>query len=167
MKQSVKNSLLIAAAVSGVGISSLVGAGLVSAQSEKANNPLVDAISTKFHLNKDEVQKVFDDERAQHEAEHQKVVASRLQKLVDEGTITATQRAAIESKLVELRADQDSHKDESKDLTPAERKVKMQAKKAELDAWAKAQGLDLSKLRGVFMFGAPRSMGPMVPDDTK
>lgn len=134
-----------------VGLSSLTGVGMVSAASNTdGQDGLVNKIATKFNVNKDDVQKVFDEDRAAHEAEHEKEISDRLQKLVDAGTITADQKTAIEAKLKELKANREAERESMKNLTEEERKAKMDAKRTELENWAKEQGLDLSKLRGVF-----------------
>lgn len=117
---------------------------------------LVQKIASKFNLNKDEVQKVFDEDRSAREAEREKDQAERLQKLVDAGTITASQKTAIEAKIKEMKAERDANKDSMKDLSDTERKAKMDAKKTELETWAKQQGLDLTKLQGVLMGGHGR-----------
>ncbi len=38
-----------------------------------------------------------------------------------------------------------------KDLTPEQRKAKHDERKTELEDWAKANNLDLAKLKGIFM----------------
>lgn len=141
-----------------VGLSSLAGVGMVSAASNTDHqDSLVSKIATKFNVNKDDVQKLFDEERAARQAEHEKEVSDRLQKLVDAGTITADQKTAIEAKLKELKASREAERENMKNLTEEERKAKMDAKRTELENWAKEQGLDLSKLRGVF--GGPHGHG--------
>lgn len=40
-----------------------------------------------------------------------------------------------------------------KNLTDEQRKVKMEEERTSLESWAKAQGIDLTKLQGVFMGG--------------
>lgn len=127
---------------------------------------LVDKIATKFNLNKDEVQKLFDQDRTEHEAQREKEQATRLQKLVDAGTITATQKTAIEAKVKELKAEREVDRTSAKDLSDEERKSKMDEERTALDSWAKAQGLDLSKLRGVF-FGGPGRHGGPAPEQSQ
>ncbi len=161
MKKSLRNSLLIAGATTTIGLSSLVGINAVSAKSENSN--LVDKIATKFNLNKNEVQKVFESERKEHEAEREALQEKRLQKLVDTGTLTAKQKTAIEAKLKEVRAERGKNHDEMENLTEDERKAKMEDHRAELEAWARDEGIDLSKLKGVFMPGGHRGPGGPPP----
>lgn len=131
---------------------------MVSAATSNGNgNDLAEKIATKFNLNKDEVKQVFEEEHTARRAEHEKRVSERLQKLVDEGTITAEQKTAIEAKLKELQANREEHHEEMENLSDDERKAKLEEKRTELENWAKEQGLDLSKLKGVF--GGPRGHG--------
>lgn len=135
---------------------------MVSAQSDSVGSgTLVDKIASTFHLNKSDVQKVFDENRQAHEAEHKAQVEKRLQAMVDKGTITSDQKSAIIAKLDELRTQHEQDKGTLKNLTPAERKAKFDKQKSELESWAKDQGLDLSKLKGIFM--GPGHRGPYGP----
>lgn len=154
--------MLAAGAISTVGLASLAGVSAVSAQSGSPSGQagLIEAISSKFNLNKAEVKQVFEAQHEKREAEHAKKQSERLQKLVDNGTITAEQKTAIETKLEELKADREANKGSMKDLTPEERKAKHDQKKAELEAWAKDNNLDLTKLKGVFMGGPMGHRGP-------
>jgi hypothetical protein len=156
IKKTLKNKILVAGAATAVGLSGLAGFGMVSAESANTNDGtsgLVDKLVSKFNLDKDEVQKVFDADRAEHEVNREKEQGKKLQSLVDEGTITASQKTAIEAKLKELKATRDTNKVSMKDLTQDERKVKMEQQRSSLEAWAKEQGIDLTKLGGVFMRG--------------
>lgn len=126
----------------------------MSAQSNNSGqSDLIDALSSKFHINKDEVKQVFEEQHEKREAAHEKRQSERLQKLVENGTITANQKSAIESKLAEMKADREANKDEMKDLTPEQRKAKHDEKKAEIESWAKDNNIDLSKIKGVFVGG--------------
>ncbi len=137
----------------------MAGVGVVSAASNgNRHSDLVDKIASTFSLNKDDVQKVFDEERTAHQAERKAKINARLQKLVDKGTITAEQKTAIEAKLEDMLAKREAEHESMKDLTPAERKAKREQSRAEMEAWAKEQGIDLSKLKGIFMGGHGREM---------
>ncbi len=139
----------------------------VSAQSDSSGSDpmsnLVDALVSKFNLNKEEVQSVFEADRTAREAERQQEQSQRLQDLVDDGTITAVQKTAIEAKIKERQAQRESNKDSLKDLTDEERKAKMEEERTSLETWAKAQGLDLTKLHGVLMGGGRGFGGPGGP----
>ncbi len=140
----------------------MVGVSAVSAQSGSSSGQggLIDAISSKCNRNKEEVKQVFEAQHEKREAKHEAKQSERLQKLVDNGTITVDQKTAIETKLAELKSDRESNKGSMKDLTPEQRKAKHDEKKAELEAWAKDNNLDLTKLKGVFMGGPDGRRGP-------
>ena len=155
-----KKGLMTAAAVAVVGAAGLTATHAVSAATgdNTDQTSIVDKIATKFGLNKDDVQKVFDEDHAVHDAEREAKLSERLQALVDKGVITADQKTKIEAKLKELQTTRESEKDSFKSLSQDERKAKMDANKAALEQWAKDNGIDLSKLGGVFM-GGPGAHG--------
>lgn len=131
-----RNALLITGAATTVGVSSMVG--IVSAQSNttsdsSSSQSLVDKIATKFNLNKQDVQAVFDQNKQDHEAERQKKVQARLDDLVKQGKITSAQETQILDKLKELQ----SYRDSLTGKTRAERKQLLEQKRAELEQWAK------------------------------
>ncbi|MDQ5972095.1 MAG: hypothetical protein QG553_254 [Patescibacteria group bacterium] len=142
---------MVGGVVSAVGLGSLASASAVSAATSPNNDTIVDKLASKFNLNKEEVKQVFEDERKAHMAEREARVADKLQALVDNKTITAEQKTAIEAKLTELKSKHQANRDAMKDMTPEERKAKFDAERSALEAWAKDQGLDLSKLKGIFM----------------
>lgn len=125
---------------------------------------LVDKLVSKFNLNKEDVQSVYDEAHKEHEAQREQEQTKKLQALVDNGTITASQKTAIEVKIKEMKAECESSKDSFKDLSEDERKAKMDEKRQKLESWAKEQGLDLSKLRGVLMGG--RGHGGPPPEES-
>lgn len=167
MKLPVKQ-IITAGIVGTVGIAGLTTAGVVSAEqseSSDGSSSLIDKIASTFNLDKAKVQEVFDTEREEREAKRDEQRAERLQQLVNDGTITAAQKSAIESKLKEMKAEREAHKDNIKDMTTEERRSHMQEKRDELESWAKEQGIDLSELRGIFGghgmrggHGSPRGM---------
>jgi hypothetical protein len=130
-----KKSLIVAAAVATVGVSGAMLPTLVSAEtnSSTGDTSLVDKIAQKFNLKKDDVQAVFDQDKADHQAERQQELSTRLQKDVDAGKITAEQKTLIENKQKELQTARDN---EMKDL----------------QSWADQNKIDLKYL----MFGGKR-----------
>lgn len=111
---------------------------------------LVEKISTKFGLDKNEVQKVFDQEKTEMHAKMQVKQEERLSALVKDGKITEAQKTLIANKQKEMQAKRETNKDNFKNLTPEERKTQMESKKAELDAWAKENGIDPTYLMPAF-----------------
>lgn len=126
------------------GVSTIVGlaafAGVASAQTTGTTGgqqTLAEKIAAKFNLNKDDVQKVFDEDRSAHEAEHQQKMEERLTQAVKDGKITASQKSQILTKQQELKSYMDSIKDKSAE----ERKALMRAKFDELKKWAEQNNL--------------------------
>ncbi len=153
--KSLTKSLIVGGVLGTVGLTSLAGVSIASAETTGTStsdpmSSLVQKLAAKFNLNKDEVQKVFDEDRTAHEAEREQKLSERLQKLVDAGTITSAQKTAIENKLKELREERQADREEMKDLSDSERQSKMDEKRNELEGWAQEQGIDLTKLKGVF-----------------
>lgn len=137
------------AAIALVGIATF-GVGQAFAQS--ATTPqvtIIDKIATKFNLNKTQVQAVFDEQHATRQAEMQKRYEDMLATAVKDGKITESQKNALIAKHNEIKANMQSQKEAFKDLTPEARREKMEAKRTELEAWAKAQGVDIKYLFGL------------------
>ena len=95
-----KKSLLIAGAVTTLGLAGAFGTHAALAMHGNNDDGLVEKIASKFNLNEADVQAVFDDYKSDQEAER---TSEYLQKLVDKGKITAEQKTLIENKLSELR----------------------------------------------------------------
>jgi len=154
---NIKKPLLIAGAITAIGVTGLVGTAVVSAATDTSNSgTLVDKIAQKFNLNKADVQAVFDQNRTDHEAQRQANVQTKLDQAVKDGKLTADQESKILAKLKELQAQRDADKGTMKDKTPAERKAAMDAKKAELEQWAKDNNIPTQYLH----FVGPHGHGP-------
>jgi len=162
--KKIKKRLVAAAAVATIGSMGAVGLQAVHAASNTSTSDpmssLIDKLVNKFNLNKADVQQVFDDNRAAMDAQRQADQSAKLQKLVDAGAITATQKTTIEAKIKELDAARAANKASMQGLTDTERKAKMDAERTALEAWAKTNGIDLTKLQGIFMGGHGRPGGP-------
>ena len=136
-----KKSKLIGLSMTAV-ILGVVGLGAIaSAQTNTSGMGIVDKIATKFNLKKADVQAVFDADKTEHEAARAAEESTRLQALVDKGTISSDQKTKIEAKQVELKTARD-------------------AERTALDKWATDNGIDASYLRGG-MGGHMGRGGPM------
>ena len=124
-----KKKLAIAAVVTSVGVATLGGYSAASAASQNNSGNLVDRLASKFNLNKNEVKAVFDEERTARQAEMEQRQAERLQKLVDEGKLTADQKNKIESKLKEVKSARETER-------------------TELENWANSNNIDMKYLMG-------------------
>ncbi len=141
-------SMLAAGVVTTIAAASVVGIGAASAQSN-SDDSIVDKIAAKFSLNRDEVQSVFDEKHEEIEAKRDEKQATRLQELVDNGTITAEQKTALQAKLDEMEAKRDALRDQ--DLSREEIRAQMETVSTEFEAWATEQGIDLKAIRPVGM----------------
>lgn len=85
--------------------------------------------------------------REQHRQQHVENLTAKLDALIAEGKLTTAQKQAVLVKFAEIQKQHE--KDMANGVTPGtreERKENHQARKAELEAWAKEQGIDLSLL---------------------
>jgi hypothetical protein len=127
-------------------------------------------LATKFGLKQEDVKSFMTEDRTARETERTVAQEAKLSAAVVAGTITAAQKTAITTKQVELKKAHEAEKVKFDAMTDAERKAAHEAnkaknddtretKKAEMDAWLKANGLenvDKSLLMGG---GRGRGMG--------
>jgi len=71
---------------------------------------LVTRLSTRFNLNADEVEAVFQEAQIERQEQRKAALSERLQQKVNEGEITAEQKTLIESKLGELQAEHEEQR---------------------------------------------------------
>lgn len=141
-----------------VGAVTIIGAGTLfttfaSAETSNTQNPmtsLVQKISDKFGLNKDEVQAVFDEHHDEMRAEMETRHEEHLNQLVKEGKITEEQKILIQNKMKEIQAQRESEMKSFKDLTPEEMKAKFEQHRSEMESWAKENGINPEYLMGDF-----------------
>lgn len=134
----IKKALLATGATTIVGLASFGAVASATTSGSGANgDTLVDKISTKFNLNKSDVQAVFDEDRKTHEADMEQRMEERLTQAVTDGKITADQKDQILAKHKEIRAYMESLEGKSED----ERHSLMKAKMDEVRQWAEDNGL--------------------------
>lgn len=141
-----KKLLISGAVITAIGLSAAIPTLAVSAESNASQGNLVDKIATQFHLNKDDVQKVFTENWQANQVKHKQAEKDHLATLVKDGKITQVQSDLISTKLAELQTEREANHDDMKSKTSAERKAFMDSKKAELEQWAKDNGIDISLL---------------------
>jgi hypothetical protein len=83
-----KRSLLVAGAVATIGLAGLGAGAAFAASPIDGPGTLIDKIAQRFNLKKEDVQKVFDEERTAHQAEHEQNMTENLQKAVSDGKLT-------------------------------------------------------------------------------
>jgi hypothetical protein len=127
---------LAAVAVLGAGS---VGLGVAHADSSTTGpGSLVQAIADKFHLDKAQVQQVFDDHRTQAQANQEQRYADRLTQAVKDGKLTSAQQAALLAEHKQLQAELDAARNQA---GPG-RHATMDKVRTEATDWAKANNLD-------------------------
>lgn len=129
----------------------VVGASLWASTQTFAQTPtsdphaaLVQKLADKFNLNKDEVQKVFDEQRVEHKVIMKQKMEDKLSQLVKDGKITEEQKTKLQNKLNEMHANREAEMEEMKSMTPEQRKEAMKAHKEELKKWAQENDIDLN-----------------------
>ena len=154
--QVVKKSLLVGAGVATIGLAGLSGAGIASAASNTSttgNDSLVDKIANTFHLDKSQVQAVFDQNREEHRANMDAKRANALKQAVTDGKITQAQAdhiTAVWREIDDLRGTT-----KPSDLSGTTRD-QIKQKMDDLRDWLKQQHIDLRKMG---MMGAGRGHG--------
>lgn len=169
-----KNKILLTAATVALLGGSLLTSTKAFAQDVTVEaNPmpsLVQKISEKFGLNQDEVQAVFDESKAEMEANFQAEYKTRLTQLVSNGEITEEQKQLIIAKNTELQKNRKASMESMKDKTAEERKTAMEAERTALQDWATQNGIDLKYLmmgghgKGPGRPGMRGAFPPQAPD---
>lgn len=138
-----KATIMMAAAISAIGLGS--GAVVQRAFAHDGGTPdtLINKLATKFNLDKTEVQKVFEEDRAEKVAALEEKVTDRLEQAVLDGDITATQKDLIIAKQAEVK----TRMEEIKNMEDAAtKKAAIQKLREEMRTWAEANGITLKNL---------------------
>lgn len=152
-----KKPLFAASLVAALGAGSIVA--LPALADEKTSGAavfqdLAETIAEHFNLDVDEVRSVMKSHHEEMRAERAAHEQERLDQLVEDGVLTSEQADAFAAKREEWKAFMES----LKELTPDERREAMEEHRAEVEAWAKEQGIDLS-----IIFPRPPHQGQMRP----
>lgn len=134
---AIKRNLILGGSLVAIAVSTL-GIGAVSAAQNSNKDDLASKIASRFNLNKDDVQSVFDENRAEHDQARKAKLENRLTKAVRNGKLTEDQKTNILTRVDENKAFFES----LKDMEPAERKTALDNHKKEMEAWAKENGID-------------------------
>lgn len=156
--------MLVGGAVATVSLAGLGTLGMASAATSSGTDPqssIIDKLTSKFNLNKDEVRKVFDENRTAREAEREAEVKTRLDQLVKDGSITQEQKDKLIAKAKELKAAREANREAIKDKTEAERKEAMKTERSSLKQWLSDNGL--TEEYGRYLHGGGRGHGPGGP----
>lgn len=132
-----KIPVVLAAAVLtlGLGAAGVTYAAVNTSQTNPMSN-LVTAIATKFNLNSADVQKVFDEQHTQMQAQKLQSFKDRLATQVTNGKLTQDQANKLIAKMQELMAKHQANMANLQNKTQAERKAIMQEEMQSLKQWA-------------------------------
>lgn len=138
-----KRNLLIGATAVSIGLSGVAGMGLAQAATTSTNpqDTLIDKLVSKFNLNKADVQKIFDEDRAAHQAEREADYKAKLDQAVKDGKLTQAQEDKLIAKQKELQTQREANRDAMKDKTDAERKAAMDAERTAFQKWLSDNGI--------------------------
>ncbi len=163
IKKTTKRAMLTSGLLGVATVGVLASGGFAYAKTG-GQDSMADAIANKFKLNKTEVQQVMKEQRLQERAAHQQ---ERLAQLVKDGKLTQAQADKLKAKEKEMQPKREAAHNET-DAT--KREAAHEAIRAEMDQWAKDNGIDLSTIRpargGMREGHGPghRGMGDMVRD---
>lgn len=147
-----KNIFISSVVMTGLLAVGSLGVIPVRAQSQNQSQ-IVQRLASRFNLNVDEVQEVFEEERAAHHALMLESFEEKLNEAVAGGKITADQKQMILDKHEEMYAKMDEIR--SLNLSPEEMRAKMDQYRSELRAWAESENIDVP----LFPFGKGEKRG--------
>ncbi len=149
-----KKLLLLTGVIATVGLTSIAAVNVASAHSNgNQSDTIVEKLSQKFNINKDEVKKVFEEQRQARSAEMQSKFVDNLSQAVKDGKITEDQKSKLIAKESEIRTVMQSLKGK----TSEERKAAMETKKAETEKWLKENNIPDGLLPGPGAHGKPNA----------
>jgi len=135
--------------IAGLVAISLFGVKEISAQGGWGDyQTLVQKIAQKFGLKEADVQSVFDEVQKDRQTQMQTKYEDKLTQDVKDGKITEAQKQLILTKHKEIQNKRSADKTDWKNLTPDQRKAKMDQEKTDLENWAKQNGIDISYVWG-------------------
>jgi hypothetical protein len=129
-------------------MSGLAAAGIANADTSTQTNgssSLVDEIATKFHLNKNDVQQVLDQNRSEHKAQRDTARKAKLDLAVKDGELTQAQEDYIVKAQTDIKAIVGGVK--PGELSQTTKDV-VKAKMESLRTWAKANNVSMRYIGG-------------------
>ncbi|MDY0143505.1 MAG: hypothetical protein RBR97_16590 [Bacteroidales bacterium] len=149
-----------------IALSILMGVGaygvgsIYASEDNSLKNSLIEKIAQKFNLNKDDVQKVFDEDREEKKTQMEEKFNQMLDEAVSNGDLTAEQKSLILAKREEMQKERETQMSERKNDGERPSKEEMETMQEErktereaLEKWASDNGIDLKYLMGLGGFG--------------
>lgn len=140
-----KKIILPALALAGLLAVGSLSATTAQAMENERGLPLIQRIAERFGLNESEVEEVFSQYRVEHHLAMQSRFEEHLALMVEEGKLTQAQADAIIQKHEEMRADHEALVTAS----PEEKREYRASQRAEMEAWAAEEGIELPQLRAM------------------
>jgi hypothetical protein len=140
---SMKKKLMIVATVATIGVGAL-GVGVANAAASTSGTTgtsIVDKIAAKFGLKKADVQAVFDQDHADHEATELTDLQTKLKTAVTDGKLTQAQSDAIVTEFKSLESSRHANRSKMSTMTDAERKAAMDAERTTFDTWVSTNNI--------------------------
>ena len=169
MKKLIKIMIASAAALPIVGIASMSFASAATGTTTTNwRDTFVQNLATKFNLNKDDVTKFMDEQKAARETE----IKTKVSDALKAAGFTDAQVSALQTKQDEQHTAGKAWRDANPNATRAESKAHMFTERAAFETWAKDQGIDLTKVKdtikaaGLGMMGGHGHGGRMMDGDS-
>jgi hypothetical protein len=146
-----KNKLLLGTL--GLILISGLAFGSSKAYAAENTNPfstIIEKLAAKFELKQEDVKQVFDDVRNEKQAANEKKYENYLSQAIKDKKITDAQKKLLIAKHQELQKSRAEKPANWQNLSAEERKTAMQKEKDDLNAWAKANNIDIKYLFGGF-----------------
>ncbi len=144
-KNIIKTSGIGAAIIAGSMLAVTAASAHMGSFNEEDHQEHISELSERFNLDESEVQAYFDEKREEHEAEREEERAEHIASLVENGTLTQEQSDELKNLHDGFREEIDSLKESEADRE--EVRTLMDEKRAEIEAWAEAEGIDLEDIR--------------------
>lgn len=144
MKLTSKKIIIPMAAVAVIVAGGLADVASAASSTTTPQGSLVQKIADTFHIDKSKVQAVFDQNRANNQANAEKNYEDRLSQAVTGGTLTAAQKDAVLAEHNKLKAELDA----AQAQTGTARRTATNNVRTEAQAWAKSAGIDAKWLLG-------------------
>lgn len=115
------------------------------ASADEGSNPrdtMIQALVERFGLNQTEVETFFEEQHAARQAEREATHEANLDAAVTAGVITESQKDALVAKHAEMQVERETARENGEKPDKSER----EEHRAEMEAWATEQGIDLEAL---------------------
>jgi len=139
----------LALVVLGAGAYGISQAGAES--NRMGREAMIQRIAQRFGLNEEEVEKVFEENKSERQAQMKSNYEQMLTEAVSKGELTEEQKQLILAKKEEMWQEREKNREAHMNMSVEERRTEMEKRHAELEQWAKDNGIDIKYLIGMGM----------------